>query len=61
MQFAEIQHELIRRLQTPANDTVRIRVDIAAENSDRYDESQTRKVRENAQALWFRAAEFNED
>lgn len=61
MQFSEIQRELIHHLQTAANAKVRIRVDIEAKNSDGYDESQIRTVRENAQALGFRESDFDED
>ena len=61
MQFAEIQRELVHHLQTPANATVRIRVDIKAESPDGYDESQIRTVRENARALGFGEADFDEE
>ena len=61
LQFTDIQKELIHHLQTAANANVRIRVDIEADNPDGYDEAQVRIVRENAQALGFRDAEFDEE
>ena len=61
LQFTDIQKELIHHLQTAANATVTIRVDIEANNPDGYDEAQVRTVRENARALGFGDAEFDEE
>ena len=59
MQFAEIQRELVHHLQTPANATVRICVDIEAENPDGFNENERRTITENARSLKFIQDDFD--
>jgi PHP family Zn ribbon phosphoesterase len=59
--FTEIVQNVIERLTEKYGTEVTITLDVAATRRDGFDAHTVRTVRENAQTLGLRAAEFDEE
>ena len=61
MKFSEIMNEVVQHLSSKPHQNVEIRVGIEATDEEGYDEVTLRNVRENANALNLKDAEFTEE